>query len=89
MADIVTQFGLKLWNGAYYCAVRFPDGASQELKSPDDLTYKQWQEKITVAWDAHINPPPEPQPVTLDDATKEQVAAEIKERGWTAKDLGL
>jgi len=89
MADIVDKFGVRLWNGFYYCTVKFPDGFSQELKSATDLNYAQWQEKITVAWDTHINPPPISQPVTLDEATKEQVATEIKERGWTAKDVGF
>jgi hypothetical protein len=87
--DVVDKLGLKFWNGFYYCTVRFPDGTSQELKSAKDLTYTQWQAKVIVAWDAHQNPPPEPKPTTLDDATKEQVAAEMKERGWTAKDVGL
>ena len=60
MADVVTDFNVKLWNGTYYCTVRFPDNTSQELKSPTDLTYTQWQEKITAAWDAHNTPIPEP-----------------------------
>lgn len=70
MADVVSQFGVKLWNGQYYCTVRFPDGTSQELKSPDDLTYKQWQEKIATAWSAHIEPVPQPGECTCPNCKK-------------------
>lgn len=59
--DIVNQFGIRFWNNFFYCTVRFPDGASQELKSATDLTYKQWQEKIAAAWSAHTAPPPPPE----------------------------
>jgi hypothetical protein len=89
MADTVDKFSVRFWNGSFYATVKFPDGSSQELKSDTDLTYAAWQTKIGAAWDAIVNPPPEPKPVTLDEATVEQVAAEIKEKGWTAKDLGL
>jgi len=89
MADVVSQFVMKLWNGSYYCTVKFPDGASQELKSDADLTYAQWQVRIGAAWAARQNLPEPVEPVTLETATIEQVAAAIKERGWTAKDLGL
>jgi hypothetical protein len=58
MADIVDSFGVKLWNGCYYCTVKFPDGAKQELKSNEDLTYSQWQGLIKQAWEAHITPEP-------------------------------
>lgn len=59
MADVVSKLeSVKFWNGFYYCTVRFPDGASQELKSAEDLTYTQWQEKVKVAWDAHTAPLP-------------------------------
>ena len=60
MADIVDSFGVRLWNGVYYCKVKFPDGSKQELKSKDDLTYSQWQGKIKEAWEAHIEPVSEP-----------------------------
>jgi len=39
MADVVDSFGVRLWNGVYYCKVKFPDGDSQEIKSKEDLTY--------------------------------------------------
>lgn len=90
MADVVNKLMLgSPWNGYYWCVVKFPDGTSQELKSSTDLNYTQWQEKVKMAWEIHINPPVEPKPVALDEATAEQVAAEIKERHWTAKDIGL
>lgn len=54
------EFIIKFWNGQYYCKIRFPDGTKQELKSKDDLTYTQWQEKIKAAWETHQNPDPEP-----------------------------
>jgi len=89
MANIVDKFSVQFWNRSFYCTVRFPDGSSQELKSAADLNCAGWQAKIAAAWDAHINPPLEPAPVTLNGATKEQVVAKVKDRGWTAKDLGL
>ena len=55
---VVDKFDLRFWNGFYYCAVQLPDGAKQELKSDTDLTYGQWQEKITSAWDASQIPEP-------------------------------
>jgi len=58
--DIVDSFGVKLWNGYYYCEVKFPDGTKTELKSKDDLTYSQWQGLIKKAWEVHIEPVPEP-----------------------------
>jgi hypothetical protein len=54
--DVVDSFGVKLWNGAYYCTVKFPDGTKQELKSKEDLTYSQWQGMIKTAWEVHQNP---------------------------------
>lgn len=60
MPDIVPKLDLKFWNGFYYCTVRFPDGTSQELKDANDLTYNQWQKKISAAWSAHIEPVPGP-----------------------------
>ena len=60
MSDIVDSFGIKLWNGMYYCKVVFPDGYKQELKSKDDLTYSQWQGLIKDAWEAHQEPPIKP-----------------------------
>jgi len=59
MADVTDRFSVKFWNGFYYCNVVFPDRTKQELKSKDDLKYRQWQEKITAAWEAHQNPKPE------------------------------
>ncbi len=88
-ANVVDEFRLKLWNGAYYASVRFPNGQTQELKSDTDITYTQWQVKIKAAWKAIQNPPAPVEPVTLDAATTEQLAAKIKELGLTAKDLGL
>ena len=86
--DVVDKFTVRLWNDAYYAKVTFPDGTKQELKSDNDLTYGQWQERIAAAWEAAQQPDPNA-PVLLDAATLEQVAALVKERGWTAKDLGL
>lgn len=86
---VVDGFRLRLWNGAYYASVRFPNGQTQELKSDKDLNYAQWQEKIAVAWEAIQNPPKPEEPVLLDSATKDQIAAKIKELGLTAADLGL
>ncbi len=60
MADIVDKFESKFWNGSYYAKGKFSDGATFELKSKDDLTYTQWQEKIKIAWEAHITPEPKP-----------------------------
>ena len=60
MADVVSKFDLRFWNGFYYCSVRFPNGAKQELKSSTDLTYKKWQEKINVAYEEHIKPTSKP-----------------------------
>jgi hypothetical protein len=87
--NVVDRFTVKLWNGAYYASVKFPNGQTQELKSVEDLNFVGWQKKITAAWDAIQNPPAPPEPVTLDAATKEQIAAQIKKLGLTAKDLGL
>lgn len=58
MADIVQNFDLKFWNGFYDCTVRFPDGTVHHLKSADDLTYSQWQDRIRLAWLAHTTLPP-------------------------------
>ena len=58
MTDVTDKFIVKLWNGFYYAKVAFPDGTSAELKSADDLTYTQWQAKISTAWDAQQNPEP-------------------------------
>jgi len=60
MADIVDKFRVRFWNDVYYCKALFPDGSTHELKSRDDLTYRQWQIKLTEAWDAHQDPEPEP-----------------------------
>jgi hypothetical protein len=67
MADVVDKFGVKLWNGTYYCIVKFPDGTSQELSSKTDLTYSQWQTKIKEAWDASQKPPPESNGCPMND----------------------
>lgn len=75
----VEKFTLRLWNGSYYCAVKFPDGTSQELKSTTDLNYKQWQVKIEDAWKAHIAPPPEPKP-DLAAFTTDELKAELAKR---------
>lgn len=60
MDNIVDKFGVRFWNGFYYCKVIFPDGVSQELKTADDQTYTQWQVKIKASWEEHIKPTPEP-----------------------------
>ena len=60
MADIIDKFRVRFWNGAYECQVVYPDGYKTTLKSRDDLTYRQWQEKIKTAWDSHNTPEPEP-----------------------------
>ena len=53
------KFELKIWNGQYYCSVKFPNGLTLELKSTDDLTYTQWKEKIEKVWnDSQIPEPP-------------------------------
>lgn len=51
------KFQLKFWNGQYYATVKFPDGTLQELKSNEDLTYKQWEEKLEKAWAGSQIPP--------------------------------
>lgn len=89
MPDVVDKFTVRSWNGSFYATVRFPDGTSQELKSDTFLDWPGWQGKISAAWDAIQNPPKPPEPVTLDGASTAEIAAEIKERGLTAKDLGL
>ena len=60
MADVVDKFQVSFWDMAktYECKGRFLDGATFNLNSKDDLTYAQWQEKIKVAWEAHIKPEP-------------------------------
>jgi hypothetical protein len=58
---VVDKFQVKFWNGSYYCKVMMPNGQSVELKSGDDLTYTQWQEKIQAAWDDIQNPEPTPE----------------------------
>jgi len=58
MAGEVDSFGVKLWNGCYYCNVTYPDGFKVELKSVEDLTYSQWQGLIKKTWEAHITPEP-------------------------------
>jgi hypothetical protein len=57
---LVDRFNVKFWNDVYYCKVQMPNGQVVELKSRDDLTYRQWQEKISEAWDSIQNPEPEP-----------------------------
>jgi hypothetical protein len=87
--NVVDQFHLKFWNGSYYAMVKFPNGQSQELKSATDLNFAGWQAKIKTAWEAIQNPPVPPEVVTLEAATKEQLAEQIKKLGLTAEDLGL
>ena len=62
MADVVNKFEVKYWpdTKTYFCRVVFPDGTKQELNSKTDLTYSQWQEKITAVWIAHTTPVPGP-----------------------------
>jgi hypothetical protein len=60
MPNVVEKFGVKFWNGSYYCSVVFPNGTRQELKSDADLTYTQWQVEIQKAWDASQVPEPKP-----------------------------
>jgi hypothetical protein len=88
MANVVDKFGVKFWNGNYYCNVVFPDGTKQELNSTGDLDFAGWQSRIQTAWEAHIAPPPPVEP-SLTAATTQEMAAEIKKRGLMAKDLGL
>ena len=62
MADIVTKFQVSFWDmtNTYECKGKFPDGATFNLNSKDDLTYVQWQEKIKKAWeDSQIPETPE------------------------------
>ncbi len=60
LIDMVDKFESKFWNGSYWARGKFSDGATFELKSKDDLTYNQWQEKIKAAWEDHIKPELEP-----------------------------
>ena len=60
MADIVTKFQVSFWDmtKTYECKGKFPDGATFNLNSKEDLGYVEWQEKIKTAWEAHIKPEP-------------------------------
>ena len=87
MANLVGQFTLKFWNGSFYAVVKFPDGTQQELKSQEDLNWSGWQAKIDAAWNAIRNPPPDPMLVTVDNATSEQLLAELEKRGWSIESL--
>ena len=57
VATVTDKFELTLWNGQYYAKVRMPDGALQEIKSAEDLTYSQWKAKIQKAWEDSQKPP--------------------------------
>ncbi len=54
------KFESKFWNGSYWAKGKFFDGSTFNLKSKDDLTYTQWQEKIKAAWEEHTKPEPKP-----------------------------
>ena len=57
VATVTDKFELTLWNGQYYAKARMPDGALQEIKSAEDLTYSQWKAKIQKAWEDSQKPP--------------------------------
>jgi hypothetical protein len=54
------EFGIKFWNGKFWCRGKFPNGKGFELKSDTDLLYEQWKEKVEKAWEEAQNPEPEP-----------------------------
>jgi hypothetical protein len=84
---MLTKVIVTFWNDTYYGSLTMPDGSTVELKSPEDLSFKGWDEMAAKHWADTTGTPEPPKNVLLPEASVEDLAKAIKERKLTAKDL--